>query len=56
MWMEKDPVCGMLVDPEQTAGRREYAGKTYYLCSPTCLSRFDAEPQRYAQAQERAKE
>jgi P-type Cu+ transporter len=49
--MEKDPVCGMLVDPEQAAGRREYDGKTYYLCSPTCLDRFDADPQRYAQQQ-----
>lgn len=45
--MEKDPVCGMLVDPTQAAGQRQYGGKTYYLCSPACLERFDLAPQRY---------
>ncbi|MCC6208893.1 MAG: YHS domain-containing protein [Gammaproteobacteria bacterium] len=45
--MEKDPVCGMLVDPKQAAGQRQYQEKTYYLCSPACLDRFDQAPQRY---------
>ncbi len=45
--MEKDPVCGMLVDPKQAAGQRQYQGKIYYLCSPACLDRFDQAPQRY---------
>ncbi|MFZ5594095.1 MAG: YHS domain-containing protein [Pseudomonadota bacterium] len=45
--MEKDPVCGMLVDPKQAAGQRRYQEKTYYLCSPSCLDRFDRAPQRY---------
>lgn len=48
--MEKDPVCGMLVDPKQAIGQREYQGRTYYLCSPTCLDRFDQAPQRYVSA------
>lgn len=42
--MEKGPVCGMLVDPRQAAGQRQYQQKTYYLC---CLDRFDQAPQRY---------
>lgn len=47
--MEKDPVCGMLVDPKQAVGQRQYQGKIYYLCSPACLARFDQAPQRYVQ-------
>jgi Cu+-exporting ATPase len=31
--MQKDPVCGMQVDPAKTAGSSEYNGKTYYFCS-----------------------
>lgn len=46
--MEKDPVCGMLVDPKQAAGQRVYEGKTYYLCSADCLAKFDQNPGRYA--------
>lgn len=45
--MEKDPVCGMLVRPEEAAGMREHEGRTYYFCSHDCLKRFDRAPGRY---------
>lgn len=45
--MEKDPVCGMLVDPRQAAGQRQHQGKTYFFCSLDCLKKFDQAPQRY---------
>jgi len=45
--MEKDPVCGMDVDPAQSAGTSEYQGKTYYFCGPGCKKAFDQEPERY---------
>lgn len=44
---EKDPVCGMLVDPRKAAGKQEYKGKTYYFCSPRCAERFRQEPKRF---------
>ena len=47
---EKDPVCGMLVDPGEAAGQRSVDGKTFYFCSPDCLAKFDKSPQRYAVA------
>ena len=50
--MEKDPVCGMLVDPKQAAGQRQHLGKTYYFCSPDCLKKFDQAPQRYVASPE----
>ncbi len=46
--MERDVVCGMQVDPAKAAGKSEYNGKTYYFCSSTCKTRFDADPGKYA--------
>jgi YHS domain-containing protein len=48
--MEKDPVCGMDVDPKTAEYTSIYQGKTYYFCSPGCKRDFDKEPQKYAKA------
>ena len=45
--MERDPVCGMMVDPKQAAATSEYQGKTYYFCAPGCKKQFDQNPQRF---------
>lgn len=42
-----DPVCGMRVDPEQSAHQAEHAGKTYHFCCRSCADRFQADPQKY---------
>jgi P-type Cu+ transporter len=42
-----DPVCGMYVDPAKARGSADYKGKTYYFCSPRCVERFNAEPEKY---------
>src|SRR5947209_9398056 len=42
-----DPVCGMYVDPQKARGSAEHQGKTYYFCSPRCVERFKAEPEKY---------
>lgn len=47
---EKDPVCGMSVDPTKAAGKVEHAGKTYYFCSPRCAERFRNEPEKFLAA------
>ena len=44
---ERDPVCGMMVDPARAAGKAEYKGKSYYFCHPRCEQKFRAEPERY---------
>ena len=46
--VEKDVVCGMQVDPAKAAGKSEYNGKTYYFCSGSCKTKFDANPGQYA--------
>ncbi len=48
--MEKDPVCGMEVDPDEAAGSgltSEYEGQTYYFCGQGCKRQFDQNPQQY---------
>ena len=47
---QKDPVCGMMVDPSKAAGRSEYEGKAYYFCSQRCAERFSAEPAKFLHA------
>jgi Cu+-exporting ATPase len=47
---EKDPVCGMMVDPEKAAGKVEHDGKTYYFCSARCAERFRNEPEEFLAA------
>ena len=44
---EKDPVCGMLVDPASAKWRQDHDHKTYYFCSAGCHDKFAADPERY---------
>lgn len=43
----RDPVCGMEVDVERSAGKSSYQGKDYFFCSTNCKSKFDAEPESF---------
>ncbi len=52
--MERDPICGMNVEPEKAAAKIEHAGKTYYFCSKGCARRFEQAPEKYADAAGRA--
>jgi len=45
--LEKDPVCGMDVEPESAAGSYEHAGRVYYFCCDHCLERFKADPAQF---------
>ncbi len=45
--MEKDPICGMMVDPRSTAGSSTYKGKIYYFCNPGCKATFEKNPAKY---------
>ncbi len=46
--MEKDPICGMMVDPKFAAGSSTHNGKTYYFCGLGCKAKFDKNPAKYA--------
>jgi P-type Cu+ transporter len=45
--MERDPVCGMNVDPEKAAAKVEHAGQAYYFCSVGCARRFEQDTGKY---------
>ena len=44
----RDPVCGMTVDPARATGSLEFAGATWYFCSPSCLEKFRSAPEKYS--------
>jgi Cu+-exporting ATPase len=44
----------MLVDPHTTPHRHQFEGRTYYFCSPGCLSKFKAEPGKYLSGERKA--
>ena len=45
-----DPVCGMMIAPAESVGSTEYKGTRYYFCHPSCLSRFEADPESFLNA------
>lgn len=51
-----DPVCGMTVSPEMSAGKYDYKDKTYYFCSVKCLEKFRQNPETYLQPQQQTPE
>ena len=44
---ERDPVCGMFVDPK-TSPKSEFEGRTYYFCSLEDKAKFDKDPGNYS--------
>ena len=44
---ERDPICGMLVDPKTADSYFEYDGLSYYFCCGGCKEKFEAEPEAY---------
>ena len=44
---QRDPVCGMLVDPRTTPYRQQHAGRPYFFCSAGCQSKFLDNPTKY---------
>lgn len=60
--MERDPVCGMDVNPNDAPAQSNYRGRAYYFCSTDCQAKFEREPQFYVaeeqkrQGQEQAKQ
>jgi len=42
-----DPICGMNVDAEHSAGSHVYNNQTYYFCSQNCLAKFKEDPEKF---------
>ncbi len=50
-----DPVCGMTVAPETSAGKYDFESKTYYFCSTGCLNKFKQDPASFLQEKKEEK-
>src|SRR6266446_374940 len=46
----KDPICGMMVDPQKSAAKVEHGGMNYYFCSVRCAERFEKNPENFLAA------
>lgn len=46
----RDPICGMMIDPEHAAASADYLGKTYYFCQFEERAQFLADPAKYVSA------
>src|SRR6187399_879198 len=42
-----DPVCGMTVKVPGAGNTTVHGGHPYYFCSPKCVTKFSADPERY---------
>jgi P-type Cu+ transporter len=42
----KDPVCGMMVAPDQTEHHARHGGAEFHFCSARCRDKFVADPER----------
>ena len=51
---EKDPICGMNVDPEKAAASSDYMGQTYYFCALGCRDVFAKDPGPYMKGSQKA--
>jgi len=48
---QTDPVCGMHVEPSRAAGVSQHAGNTYHFCSRGCKTKFDEDPNKFADSE-----
>ncbi|HEX6806061.1 MAG TPA: heavy metal translocating P-type ATPase [Terriglobales bacterium] len=44
---ERDPVCGMTVDPAKAKATVEHDGRRYYFCCGGCAEKFQSTPDEY---------
>src|SRR5258707_12764130 len=45
--LERDPVCGMKVNPATARYVHDQNGKSYYFCCASCVEKFKADPSKY---------
>ena len=47
---ERDPVCGMNVNPATAKHVHQHAGKNFYFCCASCLEKFKSQPDKFLSA------
>lgn len=44
---QRDPVCGMDIEPQNAFAKRDHMGQIFYFCSQSCVDQFDKKPHHY---------
>src|SRR5947199_10283430 len=52
--LERDPVCGMNVNPATARHVHNHAGKNIYFCFASCVEKFKSDPDKYLNASARS--
>jgi Cu+-exporting ATPase len=52
--LERDPVCGMNVNPATAKHIHDHGGKNFYFCCAPCVEKFEADPAKYLAAPARS--
>ena len=50
--IERDPVCGMTVDPQTARHRHVHGGDAYHFCSAHCREKFADAPNEFIEAED----
>jgi Cu+-exporting ATPase len=50
-----DPVCGMEIEEADAVGTHRYQDVTYYFCHPSCLERFEKNPNEFLEPARQAR-
>jgi Cu+-exporting ATPase len=45
--MQKDPICGMMVDEKKTKLTSKHDNKSFYFCSAECKATFDKDAHKH---------
>jgi YHS domain-containing protein len=45
--MTTDPVCGAILNEQESEFRTLFAGKKYFFCSEECRKEFEDRPEEY---------
>src|ERR1700719_1046372 len=52
--LERDPVCGMSVNPAAAKHVHPHAGKNFYFCCASCAEKFKSQPDKFLSAPTRS--
>lgn len=47
----KDPVCGMNIDPKKSSHKTEFQNKQYNFCCQGCLDKFKKNPKQFIKSE-----
>jgi YHS domain-containing protein len=54
--MVLDPICLMEIDEKSAPAKSVYNGQTFYFCHENCKRRFEEDPEKYIDVEEKERQ